>query len=593
MRRGTGRLLCCVGLAAVLAFGGRGLRSRKERRRLAECRGQRAAAPRRRRAARSEPRRLVRHCQVPGEAPAAARCGPPAAPRPPDGDLRFLGACAALKLAIHLPVLTRFGYHHDELYFLACGRRPAFGYVDHSPLVPWIARLADELFGRSLFGLRISAPVAGASAVFLTGLLARRLGGGRFAQTVACLAMLVAPVNLRSGNMLSIPPFEMVFWIAGSYLVVRILQEDEPRLWPWVGLVAGAGLMNKHSMLFFGFGLAAALLLTPERRHLKSPWLYLGGALALAVFLPNLLWQARNDWPTVAFLRDLNQGTMSGIAPLQFLLGQLLYFNLFSVPVWIAGLGFYFSSAGRPYRVLGWIYVSVLILLISIGSKVYYLAPAYPALLAGGGVALERLAAEGRAWLWPATLGALAAGGLIFLPTSLPILSIDGIERTVAALTFGTLRNLSEVTDDMRGMFGWRRRVAAVAEVYGRLTPEEQRDAVILASWYGVAGAIDYFGPAYGLPNAASPHLTYRLWGLPDGPLEPLIAADIPPDRLRELFQEVTVAAELELDDAQPGHRRFVVALCRGPKVDLRRIWQAGGGREAALLRRLRLPAEP
>jgi hypothetical protein len=500
------------------------------------------------------------------------------APSPPPqspsrGDLLFLGAFAGLKLLIHLPVLHRYGYHHDELYFLACGHRPAFGYVDHAPLVPWIARLADELFGQSLVGLRIFATLAGAAAVLLTGFLTRRLGGGRFAQTIACLSMLIAPVYLRIGNMLAIPSFEVVFWVLGSYLVVRIVQEDAPRLWPWVGLVAGAGLMNKHSMLFFGFGLVAALALTPERRHFASPWLYLGGAVAFGVFLPNLLWQAANDWPTVEFLRQLNQGTMSGIAVVQFVAGQLLYLNLFTAPVWIAGLVFLFSDAGRRYRVLGWIWVSVFVLLVVIKSKIYYLAPAYPPLLAAGGLAWERLAARGRSWLRPVGVGALIFGGLCFLPFSLPYLSIGATERLVTTLTFGAFKNVYELTGDLHGMFGWRQRVEAVAGAWERLPADERRRTVILTAGYGTAGAIDYFGGDYGLPKAASVHLTYHLWGLPDHPIDTLIAVGIPRDQLEKMFEEVTVAAEIELDDVNPWDRTFTVVLCRRPKVDLHEIW--------------------
>ena len=497
-------------------------------------------------------------------------------PNPPPatrGDLAFLGLFAAIKLLLHLPILGRYGYHHDELYFLACGQHLSFGYVDHAPLVPWIARLADELFGQSVYGLRIFATLAGAAAVYLTGLLTRRLGGGRFAQTVACLSMLIAPVYLRTGNMLTIPSFEVLFWILGSYLVVRIVQEENPQLWLWVGLVAGAGLLNKHSMAFFGLGLVAALALTPERKHFKSPWLYLGGAVALLVFAPNLVWQMSNSWPTAQFLLALNEGTMSGISVLQFVAGQLLYLNLFAAAVWIAGLWHFFSTPGERYRVLGWIWVTVFVLLIVIKSKIYYLAPAYPALLAGGGLAFERLVERGRAWLRPAATWGLVAGGLVFLPISLPFLSINALERYVTTVTFGAFENVYELTGDLRGMFGWPERVQAVAEVYDRLPPEERERAVILASSYGKAGAIDYFGGAHGLPKATSVHMTYHLWGLPEGPIETLIAVGIPPDQLEKLYEEVTVEARLELENVNPWDREFEVAVCRRPKVDLHEIW--------------------
>ncbi|MCP4660740.1 MAG: glycosyltransferase family 39 protein [bacterium] len=489
-------------------------------------------------------------------------------------DWTFLGSFALLKLLMHLPWLDRYGYHHDELYFLACGDHPAFGYVDHAPLVPWIARLADTLFGTSLYGLRIFPLLAGVAAVFLTGLLTRRLGGGRFAQATACGAMMVAPVFVRTSAMLHLPAFEQLFWVLCFYLIVRIVDEDHPRLWPWVGLIAGLGLLNKHSMLLFGFGLVAALLLTPQRKHLLSPWLWLGGAIAALFLLPNLLWQMAHGWPTVEFLRHLNDDTMAGISVLQFVLGQVLYLNPGTAPIWIAGLVFFFTRRGKTYRLLGWIYVCLFVLLVVIKSKIYYLAPAYPALLAGGGLALEQLIRR-RDWGWlrPVTAGVLVIFGAIFAPLSLLVLPIDATERYISAMTFGAFENVYELTADLRGMFAWEERAEIVADVYHRLPPDERERTVIIASWYGPAGAIDYFGKELGLPRAVSTHMTYHLWGLPKEPFDTMIAVDISRERLEELFEEVTTAAYVELENVNPWEREFYVAICRKPRVDLRAGW--------------------
>lgn len=487
-------------------------------------------------------------------------------------DGTFLGGLAALKLLVHLPVLGRYGYHHDELYFIACGRHLAFGYVDHAPLVPWIARLADELFAGNLYGLRIFSALAGALTVFLTGLLARRLGGGRFAQALACLPFLTAPMFLRTHNILHLPAFEVLIWVAAVYLVVRIVDEDAPRLWPWVGLLAGIGLMTKHSMLLFGFALAVGLALTPQRKHFRSPWLYAGGAVAVLVFLPNLLWQVANGWPTVEFLRQLNAGTMSGISAVQFVLGQVLYFNPLAAPVWIAGLVFFFSEAGRRYRVLGWMYVAFFVLLVVIKSKIYYLAPAYPMLFAGGAVAVEQWGRR-RVWLRPVTAGALVLSGLVFLPVSLPLLSIDATERYLRALTFGAFENVYELTADLRGMFAWEQRAEIAAEVYRSLPAAERERTIVIGRWYGTAAALDFFGRSRGLPPAVSTHMTYHLWGLPDHPIETAVAVDIEPELLEEYYEEVTVAAEAELENVNPWERHFTVSICRRPKVDLHEVW--------------------
>jgi len=486
----------------------------------------------------------------------------------------LLAGFVALKLLLHLPILTRYGFHHDELYFIACGAHPAWGYVDHPPLVPALARLATTLFGESLFGLRILATLAGAATVLLTGLLARRLGGGRFAQAVACLAVLVAPVFLRTGNLLCIPAFEPLFWLGGSYLIVRIAEGGSPRLWLWLGLLAGVGLLNKHSMLFFGLGLAVGVLVTPLRRHLRTPWPYAGGALALAILLPNLVWQAAHDWPTVGFLRGLNESVLAGIDKVQFLAGQLLYLNPLAAIVWIAGLVFCFSAAGRRYRILGWIWLVVFLLLLVVQSKIYYLAPAYPALLAAGGVELERRTARPRhGALRPAIVAVLVVGGLALLPLSLPVLPIDATDRYARAVTFGAFENIYEITGDLHGMFGWPERVEAVGQAFHELPEVERGRVVIFVAGYGTAGAIDLFGARLGLPQATSLAQTYWLWGLPDRPIDTVLAAGWSVETLERIFAEVEVVRRIRIEHADPGEAEFLVAVCRAPKSDLHALW--------------------
>lgn len=491
------------------------------------------------------------------------------------GDALFLGGFALFTLVLHLVYNRWYGYHHDEFYFLACGYHLAFGYVDHPPLTPWIARLSDELFGQSLIGLRFFPAVAGAAAVLLTGLLARRLGGSRFAQAVACTAFIIAPVFLRTGNVLAIPSFEPLFWVACAYLIVRIIQEDKPELWLAVGAVAGLGLMNKHTMAFFGVGLAVGLLLTPQRKQFLSPWLYAGGAIAFLIFLPNLIWQLQNDWPTVQFIRRLNEEVMSGISLPQFILGQLLYLHPFNAPIWIAGLIWLSrGEAGKPYRILGWIYVIVFVVLLLAKSKIYYLAPAYPAVLAAGGVAVARFVERKQTpWLRPVTLGALAVGGAALAPVALPVLDIETTDRYIDKVTFGALGNVYEITGDLHGQFGWQTRIQAVAEVYESLPPEEREHAVIFAPNYGLAGMVDYLGKDYGLPDAISGHMTYHLWGPGDGPFDTVIALNMRRESLEPVFEEVDMRAPVELEQVNPGQREFHIAVCRKPRVAIDKVW--------------------
>ena len=486
---------------------------------------------------------------------------------------------AALKVALHAPVLSRWGYQHDELYFIACGRHPAFGYVDHPPMVPWLARAIDELFGASLFALRLPGVLAGAAALFLTGLLVARLGGGKVAQWIACLSMLVAPVFLRSPTMLTIPAFEPLIWVAVAYLLVRLAHDESLRLWCLVGVVVGVGVLTKHSTLFMVPGLLIGVLSGGMRSHLRTPWPYLGALLALVIISPHLFWQVQHGWPTIEFLHNLNAMIRPHVSPPLFTLGQLLYLNPVTAPVWIAGLLWLFGPSGAKGRVLGWTFILAFLFLAFAGSKLYYLAPAYPAVMAAGGVALERrgnaaaaVSDRGAFSLLP-TLTPLLIGGLIVLPICLPIMPIDGTERYVRGLTFGVLEKAYEVTGDLRGQAGWKERVGLVAQVYWSL-PEGTRDkAVILSGFYGSAAAIDFFGSSLKLPPAFSPHMTYFLWGPPKETIGPVIAVDFAPEKLQGLFADVTVAGEVQLPAANPKDRVFRVYLCEHPKVSMATAW--------------------
>jgi hypothetical protein len=266
---------------------------------------------------------------------------------------------------------------------------------------------------------------------------------------------------------------------------------------------------------------------------------------------------------------------MSGISLLQFLAGQLLYLHPFNVLLWIPGLIFLlFSKAAKSYRVLGWIWVWVFLLLVVTKSKIYYLAPAYAALFAAGGFALERwLARNGKKRLKSVFISLLLIGGILLTPISVPILNIDTLETYIHAITFGGFKNIYEITSDLRGMFGWEKRVQTVAEVYNSFSPQQKNRAIIWAAGYGEAGAIDYFGQRYGLPKAVSLSMTYWLWGLPEGERDIIIVAGYRKKDIEHIFGQVEVAAEVELKNVNPWQTPFPVLICRNPKSPLQDIW--------------------
>lgn len=488
--------------------------------------------------------------------------------------LRVAAGLFVAHVGLHIGLAGRYGYNGDELYFLACGRRLAFGYVDHAPLVPWIARTSSELFGDSLFALRLAPALAGGLALVLTVLLVRRWGGRNFAQLVAGLAVLLAPAFLRMGSILCIPVFEPLFWTGCSYLVVRSIQDQRPKLWLAVGALAGIGLLNKHTMLLWGAGLAIGLLATPARAELRRPWPWLGGLIALAIFLPNLIWQHHNGWATLEFIRAIGNDQLDAIPRVMFLVGQALYLHPLSMPIGALGVWFFFSLGGARYRLFGWMYVSILAMLFIAHAKPYYIAPLYPMVFAAGAVVLERLLERGRRrWLRPVVLASQVISGVALGLFSLPVLPLATTDRIIGELLGPALRSPADLTLEFHEEYGWPEQAATIAAVLRRLPDEDQARAAILTHNYAEAGAIEFFGPALGLPAVASGHMTYFLWGPPVG--EVVIAYGMPEADLRRLFAEVSLAATIAHPLASRWHTDLPVYVCRRPLAPLAELWPA------------------
>ena len=251
----------------------------------------------------------------------------------------MLVALACGKLLIQLAGINHYGFFRDELYYIACGQHLAWGYVDQPPLIAFVAWLARHWVGTSLFATRLLPVLAGAVVVYATGRVAAELGGGLLAQFLAAIAILFAPAYIAFDTFLSMNAFEPLFWLLCAWIAIRIVKGASPRLWLLFGSVAGLGLENKHSMLLFGFALVAGLVLSGQARLFRSKWIWIGAALALAIFLPNLLWEARHGWPQIEVVRNAQQFKNEAITPLQFVFEQVLFLQPLALPVWLAGLG--------------------------------------------------------------------------------------------------------------------------------------------------------------------------------------------------------------------------------------------------------------
>ncbi|HEX8073147.1 MAG TPA: glycosyltransferase family 39 protein [Pyrinomonadaceae bacterium] len=485
---------------------------------------------------------------------------------------------ALAKLLLHLLTNRQYGYFRDELYYLACGEHLAWGYADQPPLIAVVAR-ATRLLGDSLFALRLPAALAGALLVFVTGLVVRELGGRRFAVVVSSLAVIIAPVYLYLHTVLTMNAFEPLIWTTAAYLFVLIVKYERPRLWLLFGAVAGVGLLNKHSTLLFGAAFVAGLILTPARKYLASRWLWLGGVVAALIFLPNVLWEARHEWATVEVLRNAAVNQNLPLSPAGFVAGQLQLMHPLTVPLWLGGVYCYLRAPwAKPYRALGYTFALVFVLTFVLKGKIYYVAPAYPLVFAAGAVGWERAVARlGRPWLRAVTVGVLVLGGLVTAPLMLPVLPVEryrayaqalGVEGVkTEKLTFGAL------PQHFADMFGWEELTATVAGVYRALPEAERARCAVFARNYGEAGALDFYGPRYGLPKVIGKHQNYWLWGPRAYTGECVITVG---ERLKDVqksFDQVEQVATFTHPYVMPYENNLPVFLCRRPKQSLKEIW--------------------
>lgn len=498
-------------------------------------------------------------------------------------DLAVLLLPALAKLLLQLFTTGGYGLNGDELYYLACSEHLDWGYVDHPPLSIFLLWLQRAFLGDSHLAIRFLPAVAGAATVLMTGLLARHLGAGRFGQFLAGLCALLAPLYLALHHIFSMNAFDTLFWVTALYLIARILDDGPTHLWLWLGVVIGFGLQNKISLLFLGAGLAAGLALTGKRRLLLEPRAWLGGLIAFLIFLPHILWQIAEGWPTLEFMHNAQTHKMLALPLPDFLKEQLLLMGPLLGPVWVVGLVVLFAHRSlRQYRTLGWCYLALFAFYVLQKGKPYYLGTMYPVLFAAGAFALEQWAR--RAWARTTLSAVLAVGTLATLPLALPVLPVDTYIRYSEAL--GLRPSSGERFDEgalpsfYANMFGWQKLTAVVDSVYRSLPPEEQARCAIVGQNYMQAGAVDFYGREYGLPQAMAPHNSYWLWGrdrlAAQGPGRQPISFIIIGDEeknLRQVFEEVELRARFDDDYIQPIHRNKPVYVARRPKVPLLELW--------------------
>lgn len=478
---------------------------------------------------------------------------------------------AAAKFLAQLLLSGRYGLHRDEYLYLDMAHHLAWGYKEIPPLLAPLAWLAQAVFGHSVVGVKFFPALFGGLTVLLTGLIAREAGGRRGAQVAAGLGVALAPVYLAMHGLFQ-PNFLDVFcWTLYGYLIVRFVGRHEPRVLLGLGAAIGLGLLAKYTTAFYVLALLLALLLTPrERPWLRTRWFWGAAGLALLIVLPNLVWQATHHWPVLGHMNKLQETQLTNVSPLSFLIEQLPM-TLAGAPLWLAGLWLGFTRAGRAYRPLALAYFFVIALLLLSRGKNYYAAPVYPPLMALGAVYLERKSR-------PLLFGAVALGvlpSLPLVPALLPVFSVERLARYVQQLPLQALTRWEDgrqhhLPQDVADMHGWDEYAPLVQQALRKLPPQERAHCIVYGDNYGQAGALNWFGPALGLPRAYTLNGSNSYWMPAPDSVTAFIYANEgdQPEDLKRAFETMEVVGRVQSPYARV--RGSEVLLFRRPKADLR-----------------------
>lgn len=472
-------------------------------------------------------------------------------------DLFILIFLAATKFILHLLTNHQYGFHRDELATLHDARNLAWGFIAYPPLTPFLASIELKLFGTSLVGFRFFSALAQSVVMVFAGLMAKELGGSRKIQILSALGAGIGILTLIQGALFQYVAFDFLWVVLLAYFTLRLLNTDNPRWWLAIGIVIGLGMMTRYTMGVHVIALIIAVMVTPARKYLRSPWLWLGALAAFLIFLPNLIWQIQNDFISLEFqaairARDISIGRADG-----FLLDQLLMPNPFMLPFWVAGVIFLFRS--EKYRALALLSTLPVLIFFLLQGRGYYPAPIYVMLIAAGMTTSKPASSLTGTWV-TVSLGFLIAGAL-----TLPIAPVNS-----------TLWNISyEVHDNFSEQIGWRELTEQVADVYQSLPEEEQTRAGILAGNYGEAGALELYGSEFNLPQVISPANSFWLQGIPVETIDVLVVVGYSEETAETLFNSCDVAGEVSnsynvLNEESNGG---IILVCKGLQRPWTELW--------------------
>ncbi len=484
------------------------------------------------------------------------------------------------KLILLIIFSGNYGLFRDEYYYIEISKHLDWGYVDMQPLSALFLALSRLLFGDTIFGIKIFSYLAGSAIVFISGLIARELNGSKFAQIFTAFLVIFSGTVLGVSSYFSMNSFDILLAALMFYFLIRLINTNNSKLWLVIGLIFGLGLQNKLTFLFLGFGLAVGIILTKNRKHLKSKEIWIGAAIALIIFLPNIIWQFVNNFPTLEFMKNASAYKNKPMSIIEFTLNSLLELNPGYFIFVFTGIYFlFFNKEGKVFSIIGWIIVSMFFVFVFKNGKPYYMGVLFPVLLAAGVTGADYLIKN---YLRPFVRIILVIfvipSFIAVVPFAIPVLNVDDFIAFSRALGIkpqsGERSELGLLPQFYADRFGWEGMVQKVASAYNKLSENEKKEALIYGQNYGEAGAVNFYRDKYNLPPAVSAHNNYWIWGFPEGykgNVMIVIGSNYKDNS--EFFEEVKLV-ETHANKYGMRFENVDIFICKKPKMPFYKIWE-------------------
>ncbi|OHD15338.1 MAG: hypothetical protein A2Y34_12740 [Spirochaetes bacterium GWC1_27_15] len=483
------------------------------------------------------------------------------------------------KLLLHIVTIQNYGIFRDEFYYLACADYVDFGYVDHPPLSIWILSLIKSIFGDSIFALRIFPAIIGSLTVFISGIIAKELGGKIFSIIISMIAVIISPLYLALHHYYSMNSIDILIWTVSFFLLIKIIKTEKPKYWILLGFCIGLGILNKLSPIFLCFGLFIGLIFTNNRKFFFTKWLWICLGIALLFFIPYLIWNVTHNFASLEFMKNASLYKNYKSSPLEYILGQIINMNPVTFPLWIFGIIFFLISKNNSsLRIFGITYLTILVVFILTSGKTYYLSPIYTILFAGGAIFIENIFIKFQK-IKIAILGVLMALGLLVIPFGLPILPVDtfiNYSKKTGFIPPKEEKNKQNaiLPSHFQDMFGWEEMTLEVVKVYNTLSSDEKANCIIYGENYGEAGAIKYFGKKYNICEVVSGHNNFYYW-FPENKKVDVVIAIVKSQKkesFESVFEEVTEVSKYTTNYYSSMENNLSIYLCKKPKYSMKEL---------------------